>query len=195
MAILEIRDGAGSGNRVKVNDSKRLETFSVMESRMADISARNGNSFILTSDFISLITTGSFNGMMYLKNTDPTKLIFIDKIRICGTGSSMGSLQTKFYKNATTGTLISDANAGITVASNLGSNNDFPGTVYSASADGKTITDGTQMSQFTSHLPGHTTQEYDGMLILPGGASLSIVAKPSYSTEACIEIQCWVENK
>ena len=195
MAISEIRDGAGSGNRAKVNNNGRLETFSIVESRIADISLKKGDGFILTSDFVSLTTTASFNGMFYIKNTDPDKLIFIDKVRICGTGSAMGSLQTKFYKNATTGTLISDANAGIVVAANLGSNNDFPGTVYAASGDGKTITDGTQMSQFTIHLPGHTIQEYDGMLILPGGASLSIETKPSYSTEACIEVQCWVENK
>lgn len=190
----QIEDGTGTGARAKITDNNRLETFSITESRSADISLRNGETFILTSDFISLTTTGSFSALMYVKNTSQ-KNMFIDKIRICGTGSSMGDLQTKIIKNPTTGTLISDANAGISVPSNLGSNVSFTGLNYAASADGKTITDGTQFSQFTIHLPGHTIQEYDGALIVPGGSSFSIEGKPSYASEICVEVQCWFENK
>jgi len=190
----QIEDGTGSGKRVKVTESNRLETFSITETRSADISLREGETFILTTDFIALTTTGSFNALMYVKNTS-LKNLFIDKIRICGTGSSMGNLQTKMIKNPTTGTLISDANAGISVPSNLGSNVTFVGTNYAASGDGKTITDGDQFSQFTIHLPGHTIQEYDGALIVPGGNSFAILGKPSYSTEVCVEVQCWFESK
>lgn len=192
---IEIKDGRGTGSRARVDSNGRVESFSITENRIADISKRVGESFILTSDFISLTTTASFSGMMYIKNTDPDKLLFIDRIRVCGTGSMMGSLQAKIYKNPTTGTLISDANAGITVPSNLGSNVDFSGTNYVASGDGKTITNGTQFSQFTIHLPGHTIQDYQGNLIIPGGSSMAIACKPSYATEACIEIQCWFEDK
>lgn len=192
----QIETGTGNGGyRATVNEQNRLETFSITESRLADISYREGDSFILTSDFVSLTTTGSFNGIFYVKNTDPTKVILIDKIRICGTGSSMGSLKCKFFKNPTTGTLISDANLGMAVAANLGSTKDFVGTVYSASGDGKTITNGEQMSQFTIHLPGHTIQEYNGALLLTGGTALGIAVQPSYATEACLEVQCWIENK
>ena len=192
---IEILDGSGDGYRAKVNENKRLETFSITETRIADISARIGESFILTSDFVSLTTTGSFNGMMYVKNTDTEKTLFVDKIRVCGTGSSMGSLQAKMIKNPTTGTLISDANAGLTVPANLGSNVTFGGLNYAASADGKTVTNGDQFSQFTIHLPGHSIQEYQGSLILPAGSAFAIEVKPSYATEICIEVQCWLENK
>ena len=191
----EIRDGAGGEKRARVDNNNRLETFSITESRMADISLRDGTSYIITSDFVSLTTTGSFTGMLYIKNTDSSKNLFIDKVRICGTGTSMNSLQTKFYKNPTTGTLISDANNGIVVPSNLGSNETFPGLVYAASADGKTVTDGTQFSQFTIHLPGHSIQEYDGALIVPGGSSIAIAVQPGVATTACIEVQCWMEKK
>jgi hypothetical protein len=191
----QIEDGAGTGKRAKVDKSNRLETFSITESRIADISLREGNSFIITSDFISLTTTASFSGMLYIKNTNTDKNLFIDKVRVCGTGTSMNAMQCKFFKNPTTGTLISDANDGITIAANLGSNNIFTGDVYAASADGKTITDGDQFSQFTIHLPGHTIQEYDGALILPGGFALAIAVQPSAATTACIEIQCWFEDK
>jgi hypothetical protein len=195
MSFIEILDGNGDGYRAKVNSNKRLETFSVGRSRMADVSQRNGEAFLLTTDFISLTTTASFSGLIYIKNTNPDKILFIDKIRICGTGTMMGYAQTKFLKNPTLGTLISDANTGITVPSNLSSNVDFGGTNYSASGDGKTVTDGTQFSQFSVHLPGHTIQEYDGSLILEGGASMAVLVKPSYATEICVEIQCWTENK
>ena len=193
--ITQIEGGTGSGYRAKVDTENRLSTFSITETRLADISARTGDAFILTSDFVSLTTTGSFSGIMYIKNTSTTENIFVDRIRICGTGSSMGSLQTKLVKNPTAGTLISDENAGISIPANLGSQEVFSGLNYAASADGKTVTDGTQFSQFTIHLPGHTIQDYQGNLIIPGGASMGIALKPSYSTEACIEIQCWFEDK
>lgn len=188
----QIEDGTGTGNRVKVTNRNRLETFSITESRLADISLKTGKAFIITSDFVALTTTGSFNGMLYILNNSDENL-FIDKVRVCGTGSAMQSMQTEFYKGSTTGTLISDANAGRAFPSNLGSTETFLGTIYAASGDGKTVTDGTTISQFTIHLPGHTIQEYDGALILPKGSSLTIAVKPGASTTACIEVQCWYE--
>ena len=188
-----IEDGTGSGSKAKVNNQNRVETFSVIESRISDISNREGKSFILTSDFVALTTTGSFNGMLYIKNTDTSQDLYIDRVRICGTGTSMNAMQCRFVKNPTTGTLISDANAGISVAANLGSNEEFAGTNYAASGDGKTVTDGTQFSQFTIHLPGHTIQEYNGAIIIPGGSSMAIEVKPGAATTACIEVQCWFE--
>jgi hypothetical protein len=188
-----IEDGTGSGKKAKVNAENRVETFSVIESRISDISNREGKSFILTSDFVALTTTGSFNGMLYIKNTDTSQDLYIDRVRICGTGTSMNAMQSRFVKNPTTGTLISDANDGISVAANLGSNEEFAGINYAASGDGKTVTDGLQFSQFTIHLPGHTIQEYNGAIIIPGGSSMAIEVKPGAATTACIEVQCWFE--
>ena len=188
-----IEDGTGSGNKAKVNEQNRVETFSIIESRISDISNRDGKSYILTSDFVALTTTGSFNGMLYLKNTSTDKDLYIDRVRVCGTGTSMNAMQCRFVKNPTTGTLISDANAGISVASNLGSNEEFEGVNYAASGDGKTVTDGTQFSQFTIHLPGHTIQEYNGAIIIPNGSAMAIEVKPGAATTACIEVQCWFE--
>lgn len=188
-----IEDGTGSGKKASVNANNRLDTFSITETRIADISNREGRSFILTSDFVALTTTGSFNGMIYLKNTSTDRDMYIDRVRICGTGTSMNAMQCRFVKNPTTGTLISDANDGISVASNLGSNEEFTGINYAASGDGKTVTDGTQFSQFTIHLPGHTIQDYNGAIIIPGGSSMAIEVKPGAATTACIEVQCWFE--
>lgn len=192
---IQIVNGAGNGNRASVDKNNRLETFSITESRLADVSLREGKSFILTSDFVSLTTTGSFNGMMYIKNTDTSLNLFIDKVRVCGTGTSMNSMQVKFIDTPTTGTLISDANPGNARPANLGSREVFPGTVYAASADGKTVTNGEHLSQFIVHTPGHSVQEYNGALILPGGSSMAIEVKPGTATTVCLEIQCWIEDK
>ena len=191
----QIEDGAGSGYRVKVNKNNRAETFSISSSQISEVSRRTGQSFIITSDFVALTTTGSFSGLLYIKNNNSNKDVYIDKIRVCGTGSAMNAMQCKFFKNPTTGTLISDANDGIAVASDLGSSELFDGLVYAASGDGKTVTNGTQFSQFTIHLPGHTIQEYDGALIIPGGSSMAIAVQPGAATTACIEVQCFFEDK
>lgn len=188
----QIEDGTGTSNRVRVTENNRMETFSTTSVRNSDISRRTGESFIITSDFISLTTTASFSALLYIKNTS-AKDLYVDKIRICGTGASMSSLQTKMVKNPTAGTLISDANDGIAIPSNLGSSSTFEGSVFAASGDAKTITDGTQFSQFTVHLPGHSIQEYDGALIVPKGSSMSIEGKPGIASEVCVEIQCWYE--
>ena len=188
----QILDGTGKGYKAKVTEQNRLSTFSIVESRSADISQREGNTFLLASDFVSLTTTGSFNGMMYVKNNSNSGL-YIDKIRICGTGTSMNSMQSIITANPTAGTLISDANDASANPANLGSSNIFDGLAYSASADGKTVTDGTQISQFTIHLPGHTIQEYDGALYLPKGSSFAVSVKPGVATTACVEVQCWFE--
>jgi hypothetical protein len=191
---MEIIDGTGSGKRAKVDQTNRLETFSIIETRIADVSVNKGNSFVLSSDFITLTNTASFNSIFYLKSISSDKIIFIDKIRICGTGNTMGYVQTKLIKTPTGGTLITDEAAAIVQPSNLGASTDFEGLAYKG-ADNKTATGGDQFSQFTVHLPGHTIQEYNGALVLTGGTSFAIDVKPSYTTEICIEIQCWVEDK
>ena len=127
----QIIDGAGTGSKAKVNVENRLETFSITESRSADISNRNGKAFILATDFVSLTTTGSFNGMIYVKNSSDENL-FIDKLRVCGTSASSSYMQTILIENPTTGNLISDANTGTATSSNLGSSVDFDGLSYVA---------------------------------------------------------------
>lgn len=186
-----IEDGKGRGYRAAVTANNRLETLAIAESRAADISKREGTAFVVPSGFISLTTTGSFNGILYLKNTSATNDLFIDKIRTCS--DTMGDVKAKLIRNPSTGTLISDANDAAKLSSNLGSNNLFEGDAFTASGDGKTITDGVAMSQFINHSPGHSIQEYSGSIVIPNGASLALVVQPSVAMTFCAEIQCWFE--
>ena len=194
----QIKDGTGSNRKVSVNSQNRLAVNSVDNSRISDISEREGNAFILASGFIGFGASGSFQGHTYIKNNSD-KDLFIEAIRLCSTAGSgtmnMESFQTRLIKNPTTGTLISDANdaPGIN-PSKIGSSQEFDGLIYVASASGKTVTNGSFMSNFTTHSPGHTIQIYSGALILTKGSSLAIELKPTTGGEICSEIQCWFEE-
>jgi len=180
--------GDGPGARVKNNN---LHTFSITESRIADIS-KTGYSFLLATDFVSLTTTGSFNGIMYIKNTDSNKSLFIDSVRVCG--DTTGNAQIRYLRNPTAGTLISDANDADQLSANAGSNIPFPGLAYSASGDGKTVTDGDSWSQYIQRTAGHSSEIYNGAIIIPNGSSLAISAKPSVAMTLCMAVQCWFEE-
>ena len=196
----QIQDGTGSKRKAGVDINNRLETLSIVESRVSDISGREGKSFILASGFIPIgVATGdTFQAHTYIKNNSNDDLL-IEAIRLCSTAGSgsmnMEGFQTKLVKNPTSGTLIGEAVVAPGInAANLGSSQSFGGTVYVASASGKTFTDGSFMSNFTTHSPGHTIQIYSGALILKKGTSLGIELKPTAAGEVCSEIQCWFET-
>jgi len=186
-----ILDGKGRGYRAGVNADNRLETFAISESRVADVS-KTGYSFLVATGFVSLTTTGSYNGLVYIKNNSTRRDIFIKTVRTCSTDT--GSIQLKLYRNPTTGTLISDANPADQFSANAASSVVFDGLAYSASGDGKTVTDGDNWTQFINRSPGHSIQDYDGAIVIPGGKSMALAAKPSVSTTICVEIQLWFEE-
>lgn len=191
-----IKDGTGSNREVRVDEAKRLEVASFDTNRVADIANRTGDAFLLASDFITLTTTGSTNGLMYVKNNADTNL-YIDKIRVCGQvttpGMAMYGMQVRILSNPTTGDIITDANLADTLSSNVGSSREFEGLAYSASGDSRNFTDGTNMTQFIGHIPGHSIQEYGGSLLLPKGSAIGIVAQPQVAGTICVEVQCWFE--
>lgn len=190
---VEIVNGVGNQDRAKVNSDNRLLVDSVSLSDIADKAINKEVSYILASGFISLTTTGSFNGLMYLKGLDSSNNFHIERIRICSNAS--GSLQIKMLHTCTTGTLISDANAGTISNTVIGSSNTLTNilTVYVASADGKTVTDGTLFTQYQQNLLGHSSQEYEGSIIIKKDQTLAIVAKPSASCDICIEVLGYVK--
>lgn len=187
----EILDGLGSEKTARVTSRNQLDTFAVCQNRIADISEYNGNAFVIASDFISLTTTASFSGVLYFKNTSTTNQLFIKTIRVCSDGA-MGDMQVKLIKNPTTGTLISDETPAYVTSTNLIKNTVFQGLAYKG-ADAKTIINGDHFTQFTNHTPGHSIQDYEGMIVMGTGTSLGIEVKPSVTTNVCIEIQCWYE--
>jgi len=187
---MELSDGTGFGYRAKVNNQNQLETLAVTTNRVADISNNEETAHLIATDFVSLTTTGSFNALLYIKNNS-SKTLFIQTIRTCSDGS--GSLQLRLIKNPTSGTIVSDASAADSRSSNMASSVSFDGLAYTASGDGKTITDGDNLTQFINKSPGHSIQEYDGAVVIPKGKSIGLTCKPSVATTVCVEVQCWFE--
>lgn len=189
MSCIEIKDGTGGGKSAKVGSDNRLQVKAVSIPVSANIAEDNKQTYILASDFISLTTTGSFNALMYIKNTSTAMNLHIEVIRTCS--DTAGTVQLRLLKNPTAGTIVNDENASDKVNSNFGSSNQFTGLSYSASGDGKTFTDGTQASQFINNSPGHSIQDYNGLLILGPGDALGITAKPSVALTICAEVQVY----
>lgn len=154
-----IGDGRGRGNEAGVNDNNKLETQAITIPEIAFLSAEKERAWVIATGFVSLTTTGAFNGLIYVKNTS-TLPLHIETIRSCSNHS--GSMQVKLIKNPTTGTLISDANSALVTNANLTSTANFSGVGYGASGDGKTITDGDDATQFINGSPGHSIQQYQG---------------------------------
>jgi hypothetical protein len=175
----------------KRGNSNKLLVESTSLPFIAYESEDQANSFLVASGFIALTTTGSFNGMLYMKNTDSQNRNFhIHHFRVCsGLGASASStLQIQCKLNATAGTLISDANAATVTNMNTNSNKAFGGDVYAASGDGKTVTDGSSFTQFINRAPGHSIQDYDGSIVIGNGVSFTIECKPSEAQTVCIEL-------
>ena len=183
-----IDDGKGSGRRAAVNTNNKLETQAVTIPEIAFLSAEKEQAWIIATGFVALTTTGSFNGLVYLKNTS-TKPLHIESIRTCSTGS--GYSQVKVIKNPTTGTLISEANDAAVTNANLTSTAEFGGLSYTAAGDAKTVTDGSDTTQFTNMSPGHSIQHYQGAVVIGQGDSFALVVKPSAAGDVCSEIVCY----
>lgn len=188
--VTMIRDGSGKGYLATVDSNNKLGTFSITENRIADISSREADGYLIATDFISLTTTASFSALLYIKNTTD-KDLFIETIRTCS--DQTGALQVRLLKNPTAGTIVDDANNADKLSSNLGSAKTFSGDAFTASGDGKTLTDGTNLTQFINRSPGHSIQEYKGAIIVPKGQSIGMTCKPSVATTICAEVQCWLE--
>jgi hypothetical protein len=187
----QILDGKGSGKRAEVDTNNRLSTTAVTLTRAADNSSRHGDAFVVSTDFISMTNTGSFSAILYMKNTG-TEDIFIKTLRTCTGGATMESTEVRLLKNPTAGTIVDDAIDASVTSMNLGSSNTLTGLYYKGS-DSKTFTDGTHMTQFINHQPGHSTQEYDGALIVSKGQSLGIEIKVGAAADFCLELMCWQE--
>lgn len=191
MAFTEIIDGEGSSKRVGVTKYNRLKTESVTKEAIEESASIEEETYILSSGFITITTTASFSGIFYIKGLDSDSRFKIKRIRVStSTDTPDCHVQVKLTANATTGTLISDANVAYSHNTVLSSSNSLSGlyTLYSASGDGKTITNGNWFTQFQQHSPGHSEKEYSGAVIIDKNTSLAISVKPCAETEVCVEV-------
>jgi len=181
---------SGNINELEIGSTGRASVDAVAISQRLH-SAHHGDAYWIHSHYVSLTTTGSFSGIMYLKNTHSENNVHLSTVRTCC--SEIGAFKWQAIKNPTAGTLITGGTSVTPVNSNFTSNRDMTATAIKG-ADGLDITDGEMMGTWTDGGPGHSVSEIDGTIILGPGDSIAIECQPSVATDVCTTWQVWVEG-
>ena len=178
--MTEICDGTGDGYSAKVNSDNQLFTFSTTETEVTTISRQNEDAYIFATGAITEITTtATETGFFYFKNTSETKKLYIHSIRTCGEQIQ----KWRLYKNATAGTLITNAVAGNNNNMNISGSKTASADVYKG-VDGDTVSGGTMMEHWINDV-GHSEEFFDGSLILSKNDSLALSLETDTAGDFC----------
>jgi hypothetical protein len=182
-----------SGRRARVDVKKRLDVHATTRSEELDASL-DENSFNVNTGMISLAT--GEHGVIYLKNNNSAPvsgtvpvlvirtMVFFVGIPSAGF-TATGEPTCTVIRNPTAGTVVSDANAApMKSNNNFGSSLPFTDTLaYSASASGKTITDGTDHAFFGTTGSGRVPLPTPW--VLPFGSSVGVKIDANISSGTC----------
>ena len=176
----EIKDGTGTGNKVKVGDKNRLHTHS-LSATAATVATATGDAFNVSSELVTL-TSANESSLLYISNTE-TDMISVTTLFV-NIGSSTGGTGNgliKFHLNPTAGTLITDETAAQVLNRNVGDPTTLGVNAYKG-AEGKTCTGGDVIQ--LPHAGGAIASEY----ILPRGSSFALSYTPLTSNTS-VQIQ------
>ena len=180
---MKIEDGKGSGKLAQVDSTNRLSVDAKTHSEVHDIATEDGQVYMFsTNGFITISSTGTETGILYIKNTSATKFLVINAIRTCGTVVQ----KVKFYRNSTAGTLISGASNGQITNTNFTSSNAAEATCYKGT-NGSTLTDGTHLGNHINGI-GHSTVYADDAIILGRNDTFSITFELASSGDVCAAV-------
>ena len=187
-----IQDGTGTGNKLKVDANNRIKVDAITEERAVFNSIEEGNTFIITSDFITA-PSGSETGLLYVENTSDKDML-IHHIKLW-TGTTSTTSEIRVYRNPTTGTLISSASAADVNNLNFGSANAYEGLAYQGNGVDATITDGSIIGR---HYVGVGNQQmiafmWNGAMSLPKNKTCAVSVTPQVSLSVTAEIEAYFE--
>jgi len=175
-----IEDGKGSGKKAEVDSNNRLRVNSTQHKEVHYASRYEGGAYdFSTGAYVTISSTDTETGLLYLKNTSTTQDLIITSIRTCAEAAH----KVKLYKNPTGGTLISAADAGTSTNVNFKSANEASALIYKG-AEGRTLTGGSVMTQHIM-VAGHSNLEFNDALILGPGNSLAITIELGVAGDAC----------
>lgn len=175
-----ILDGMGRGYEASVDASHRLSTFSTSENEITSVSRTNGQSFVYASGpFITVDTANTEVGIFHLKNDDSEKHFYIEDLRTCGTQIQ----KWRLYRDSDAGTMFDAQSSGIVHNLNRTSSNIPTSTVLVGSGTA-TVTNGTMMEHWINDV-GHSSEEFDGALILGRDDSFTLTVELLASGEVC----------
>jgi hypothetical protein len=140
---MEITNGVGNGNKLKVDAANRAHTLATSQTRQ-EYATERGDSYNLNSGLVTL-SDASEQGILYLKNNEDRDLKLSAFVIILGPstgGSAADTTRVRIIKNPTTGTLISEAtDASPKSNRNFGSTDTLTADVYKGDGSA-TVTDG-----------------------------------------------------
>lgn len=166
-----IQDGTGSGKKCNVTNDNELKTFSSYRDEALS-NALKGTGYVASTSFIDLTNTSDYNGILYIKNT-LDKDIYVGALIFT---STVGANRWKVIRNATAGTMISNAVAADQNPALLGLNRTLNANIYKG-GDNYTVTDGQEYAAFiagTNH--GGTMARFS---VISPGSSICWVVKPA----------------
>ena len=175
MSELRVKDGSGGAWTAKVDSDNRLHTRSVGLTLDAQRS-REGFGYNLNTGTITL-TDGAESSVMYLKYNGTKRFHITRLVYSFGTlsGTVSDSIRMFIKQNPTTGTLISDeTDVDMNGNRDFSSANTLPADVYKG-AQGKTLTDGTDVLLFNA--AGGTRSITPVDIILSPGNSIGMTAQ------------------
>lgn len=186
MAII-LEDGTGRGNKCRVNDENKLETFAINQNS-ANFHNNSGNRYNLNTDDTTITNDGE-SVLLYIKNNESRELVIDAFVIILGasTGGS-GDAKGYIYRNPTLGTIISNATP-MSIISNLnyGSSNALTADIFKG-AQGSTQTNGVK-SLTTIMTAGATNVISVGDIVLPKGSSVALgITPPAGNTSMNIHV-------
>ena len=187
-----IQDGTGTKRKLRITQNGRAAVDAIIEERAVFNSVEDGNTFIITSDFISA-PSGSETGLLYVENTSNLNML-IHHVKLW-TGTTSTTSEVRVYRNPTTGTLISSASAADVNNLNFGSANTYNSIAYQGNGADATITNGSIIGR---HYVGVGNQQmvafmWNGAMALPRGTSCAISVTPQTTLSVTAEIEAYFE--
>lgn len=188
MSQVKIQNGWGSGALARVGEDGLLQTKSISTPILEYASAKDGQAYVFsTGDFIDLTSNDTESAILYIKNTSVDKILCIYDIRTCGLSTQLW----KLYLDDDAGTIVTDANAGLSENLNLSSSNNAEADCYRG-ADSKTRSGG-RVGQVWINSMGHSVNNFEGALILGTGNSITLTAEMPTADKCCAMISAYYE--
>jgi hypothetical protein len=181
-----INDGTGTGSKLRISRQNRAQTDAVTHSS-AQQAAEEGRLYQIGAGIVNL-TSANESQVLFLKNEGDKDLEIVNVTISSGlsTGGAAGDvLLAQLYSNPDS---ITGTDAPF-VNNNLGSSRSPEG-VFTAGAEGSTITGGTLGGAV--YLPVAQFQRVELYWVLPKGASLAIsITPPAGNTN--LNVGCFVD--
>ena len=178
-----ILDGTGTGTLAKVNSVNRLQTNSVALAD-AEFAVLDERGFIANT-IPMVLTSDNESAIYFIKNTTTDNLIISGGflgIDFSTGGAGLGNI--KSLANPTQGTLVDSGTAVPFHNRNLGSPAIFEPLSVSG-GEGKTLTDGTVLTDIFLNQPGFPVLGFLSLVITPGSSfGVTVLPQPGNTSMA-----------